>query len=427
MTRRRVSSVCAFTALLFAPCLAQDTFPLRVLEFEGNEAFSSADLAAVTGLEIGQMVAKPDFERALRLLNDTGAFESLRYRFGPQDGGFRLTIAVQELAELFPVRFQGLGVGDDEVEAVLLEGLPLYAGRVPAVGPMVKMLVAVLESWWEGQSGEGPIVADVVPAAGGEGFEMLVGPRRQTNRIAFTTFEDTGDVDALELQRVFNHAAVGEEYTEARLHELLQYNARPLYTHRGYMNVKFCPCEASPDPESEGVLVSVRVEQGDVYAFGEIAWPEPMPMDPDALARVSRIASGAVADMKAAYETMAAIGEGLKRHGYMKAHARFDEMVDHDARLVHLQVQVETGVRYVFSRLIIKGLDILSEPAVRKRWGMQPGQPFDVRYPAYFLDRIKADAMFAGLKRTSWSLDSDDSSGRVDVTLVFSGVPEQAP
>ena len=363
----------------------------------------------------------------MRLLNDTGAFESLRYRFGPQDGGFRLTIAVQELAELFPVRFQGLGVADDEVEAVLREGLPLYAGQVAAVGPMVKMLVAVLESWWQGQSGEGPIVADVVPAAGGEGFEMLVGPRRQTNRIAFTTFTNSGDVDALELQRVFNHAAVGEEYTEARLHELLQYNARPLYTHRGYMNVRFCPCEASPDPESEGVLVSVRVEQGDVYEFGEIAWPEPMPMDPDALARVSRIASGAVADMKAAYETMAAIGEGLKRHGYMKAHARFDEQVDHDTRLVHLQVHVETGVRYVFSRLIIKGLDILSEPAVRKRWGMQPGQPFDVRYPAYFLDRIKADAMFEGLKRTSWSLDSDDTSGRVDVTLVFSGVPERAP
>ena len=111
----------------------------------------------------------------------------------------------------------------------------------------------------------------------------------------------------------------------------------------------------------------------------------------------------------------------------MKAHARFDEQVDHDTRLVHLQVHVETGVRYVFSRLIIKGLDILSEPAVRKRWGMQPGQPFDVRYPAYFLDRIKADAMFEGLKRTSWSLDSDDTSGRVDVTLVFSGVPERAP
>ncbi|MDE0102234.1 MAG: hypothetical protein OXN89_07630 [Bryobacterales bacterium] len=426
MTRRRFSSACVATALLFAPCLAQETFPLRVLEFEGNDAFSSADLAAVTGLEIGQMVAKPDFERALRLLNDTGAFESLRYRFGPQDGGFRLTIAVQELAELFPVRFQGLGVGDDEVEAVLREGLPLYAGKVPAVGPMVKMLVAVLGPWWEQQSGEGPIVADVVPASGGEGFEMLIGPRRQTNRIAFTTFADTGDVDALELQRVFNHAAVGEEYTEARLHELLQYNARPLYTHRGYMNVRFCPCEASPDPESEGVLVSVRVDQGDVYAFGEIAWPEPMPMDPDALARVSRISSGSVADMKAAYETMAAIGEGLKRHGYMKAHARFDEQVDHDTRLVHLQVHIDTGVRYVFSRLIIKGLDILSEPAVRKRWGMQPGQPFDVRYPAYFLDRIKADAMFAGLRRTSWGLDSDDSSGRVDVTLVFSGEPEQA-
>ena len=56
---------------------------------------------------------------------------------------------------------------------------------------------------------------------------------------------------------------------------------------------------------------------------------------------------------------------------------------------------------------------------------MKPGDPFDVRYPAYFLDRVKADAMFENLKRTSWSLDIDEASGRVDVTLVFSGLADE--
>ena len=56
---------------------------------------------------------------------------------------------------------------------------------------------------------------------------------------------------------------------------------------------------------------------------------------------------------------------------------------------------------------------------------MQPGQAFDVRYPAYFLDRVKADAMFEGLKRTSWSIEIDEDTGRVDVTLLFSGVSEE--
>ncbi|MCY4189146.1 MAG: hypothetical protein OXD30_11750 [Bryobacterales bacterium] len=403
---------------------AQPAFPLRAVEFEGNANFSSDDLTAVCGLEIGQAVRKPDFDRALRKLSETGLFESLRYRFEPLDGGYRLTVSVQELAELYPVRFQGLGVPAADLAQFLRGRLPLYAGLVPGGGPVVRTMVNALQAWWREQGGEGEIVADLVPASEG-GFDMLVGPQRETSNIAFATFRNTGDVDTLELQRAFNKAAVGEPYSEARLLELLRHNARRLYTERGYMNVQFCPCGARPDPDSAGVLVEIEVRQGEVYLFGDVRWPEPLPIDEDSLAKVSQIGSGQVANMKAAYDTMAAISEGMKRQGYMKAHARFDERIDQAERLVHLDIEIRPGEQYVFSRLAVQGLDILSEPAVRKRWGMQPGQPFDIRYPAYFLDRVKADAMFEGLGRTSWSIDVDEAAGRVDVTLVFSGVPPE--
>lgn len=412
--------VCGLAAAL----AAQTAFPLRTISFEGNANFTSDDLTAVTGLEIGQPVQKSDFDRALRKLNETGLFEALRYRFEPLDGGYRLVVTVQELPELYPVRFEGFDERSTEVATLLGAKLPLYVGLVPAGGPMVRMMVNALQAWWKVQGGEEEIVADLVPTAGGE-FEMLVGPERETSNIAFTTFRNTGDVDPLELQRTFNQAAVGETYTEARLLELLHHNARPLFTERGYMNVEFCPCDVSPDPDTAGVLVQVEVRQGEVYLFGELAWPEPLPIDPESLAKVNQIGSGQVVNMRAAYDTMAAIGEGMKRQGYMKAHARFDERIDHDERLVHLDIQISPGQQYLFSRLLVEGLDILSEPAVRKRWGMQPGQAFDVRYPAYFLDRVKADAMFEGLKRTSWSIEIDEDAGRVDVTLFFSGVSEE--
>ena len=416
-----LSRLCAalFCCALAAP--AEDAFPLRAIEFEGSERFAEADLVAVTGLQLGQAVRKRDFDAALRKLNETGAFEGMRYRFGPQGDGYKLTIVVQEIAELFPVRFEGLDAPADTLTAVLREILPLYAGRVPGGGPMVRTVVNSLQRWWSEQGGEGEIVADIVPSGEGR-FEMVIGPERQTSNIAFTRFRNTGDVDALELQRVFNQSAIGEPYSEARLRELLHYNARPLYTERGYMNVTFCPCESSPDPDTEGLLVDVQVEQGDVYLFGDINWPEPLPIDPESLDRVNQVGTGMIANIKAAYQTMSSIGEGMKRQGYMKAHATFEERVDHDERRVHLDVEIVAGIRYAFSRLIVEGLDILSEPAVRKRWGMQAGDPFDVRYPAYFLDRVKADEMFENLKRTSWSIDTDDARGLVDVTLVFSGM-----
>ena len=188
------------------------------------------------------------------------------------------------------------------------------------------------------------------------------------------------------------------------------------------MNVTFCPCEATPDPDTAGLLVDVHVEQGEVYVFGDAAWPEPLPIDPERLQKLDQIQPGQVANMKAAYDTMAAIAQSMQRQGYMKAHATFDERIDHETRRVHLDIAIEAGVQFVFSRLIIKGLDILSEPTIRKRWGMQPGAPFDVRYPAYFLDRVKAEAMFENLRRTNWSIQTDDATGRVNVTLFFSGL-----
>ena len=426
----KLLSLCAARAwtvatVMLCVCVAgaEDAFPLRAIEFQGNHSFAAEGLVAVTGLELGQIVRKRDFDTALRRLNETGVFESLRYEFGPLGDGYRLSIVVREVPELFPVRFEGFDVAPGTLEELLSETLPLFVGLAPGGGPMVRTVVNALQSWWREQGGTEEVVANLVPSGDGQ-FELVVSPERQSSNIAFTRFRNTGDFDARELQRIFNQSAIGEPYSASRLKELLHYNARPVYTEMGYMNVTFCPCEARPDPDSEGLLVDVHVEQGEVYLFGEVAWPDPMPVDEDTLRKVNAIGPGQVANIKAAYETMARISEGMKRHGYMKAHATFDERVDHDERRVHLDIDIAIGKQYKFSRLIVEGLDILSEPTVRKRWGMQAGDPFDVRYPAYFLDRVKADAMFENLKRTSWSIDIDEARALVDVTLVFSGMPE---
>ncbi len=415
----------ALAAVSVSALTAETRFPLRAVDFEGNRNFAPEDLFAVTGLAIGAPVEKRDFDLALRRLSETGLFEGMSYRYGPQGDGYRLTIVLEELPELFSVRFEGFEEPDETLAALLRDGLPLYSGLVPAGGPMVRMLVNTLQAWWRSRGGEEEVVADLTPSGGGA-LEMVVRPERETMNIAFTRFSGTGEINALELQRVFNQAAIGEPYSEARLKELLHYNARPAFTERGYMGVRFCPCETRPDPDSLGILVDVQVDPGEVYLFGDLNWPEPFPIDPESLQKVNQIGSGEVANMKAAYGTMTAISEGVKRQGYMKAHATFVERVDHDERRVHLDIQITMGQQYVFSRLIVEGLDILSEPAVRKRWGMSAGDPFDVRYPAYFLDRIKADAMFENLKRTSWGIDIDEASGRVDVTVKFFGLSDEA-
>ena len=286
------SPIGAFAPLLAFACVsalfAEDAFPLRGIEFEGSRNFSDEDLAAVTGLELGQPVRKRDFDLAMRRLNEAGVFESMSYRYGPQGDGYKLTIALQELPELFPVRFDGFDAPDETLAGLLRDSLPLYVGLVPGGGPMVRMIVNTLQAWRGERGGEEDVVANIAPSGDG-GFEMVIGPERETSNIAFTRFRGTGQINALELQRIFNQSAIGEPYSDARLKELLHYNARPVFTEQGYMGVTFCPCEIQQDPNSQGLLVDVQVEPGEVYLFGDVIWPEPLPVAPESLRKVNRI------------------------------------------------------------------------------------------------------------------------------------------
>jgi hypothetical protein len=56
---------------------------------------------------------------------------------------------------------------------------------------------------------------------------------------------------------------------------------------------------------------------------------------------------------------------------------------------------------------------------------MKKGQPFNVEYPDYFLDRIREDGVFDNLGRTKSIIEPNPGTGTVDVTLIFEG--EQRP
>jgi len=417
---RHVVTLLLGVIALVGPVIAEDAFPLRAIEFEGNQHFSSEALAELSGLEIGTPVREGNFKTALRHLNNTGVFERLEFRYAPLGDGYRLTFVVEEVLELFLVRFDGFEVATEEIQELLAQEVPLFGDRVPPTGPMVSMIGNALQTWWTQQGKDSKIEGRLVPTGDNE-FEMLFGPRQKTMNIAFVRFDNSGELEALELQRKFNQVAMGEEYTEARFKELLHHNVRPLYAEVGYMNVKFCPCETKPDPDTEGLLVQVHVDQGEVYQTGAVSWPRPMPVDPKNLSKVNGIIPGSTANITAAYGTMAAITESMKRQGFMKAQATFDTELDHEAKLVNFDIEIMTGSQYSFSRLVIQGLDLLSEPAIRKRWGMKVGDSFDIQYPAFFLERVKVDAMLENLKTTDWHINVDEAKKTVDVALIFNG------
>src|SRR5260370_39053476 len=109
----------------------------------------------------------------------------------------------------------------------------------------------------------------------------------------------------------------------------------------------------------------------------------------------------------------------LRREGYTKATFQVDRHPDDKKKTVDLVFKPELGTQYMFGKLTVEGLDILSEPSVRKLWTMKEGKPFNADYPDYFLEQIREQGLFDDLGPTRSASKVDEQTHVVDVTLYF--------
>jgi len=103
----------------------------------------------------------------------------------------------------------------------------------------------------------------------------------------------------------------------------------------------------------------------------------------------------------------------------MRVDTRVERQLNEKRKTVDLTVHLEEGPQFHFGKLIIEGLDIHGEAAIRKLWAMKAGKPFDADYPDYFLKRVAEDNIFDNLTRTRAALKVDEENRLVDVNLSF--------
>jgi len=94
-----------------------------------------------------------------------------------------------------------------------------------------------------------------------------------------------------------------------------------------------------------------------------------------------------------------------------------------EKKTVQIFVDVDPGPQYRFGKLTVKGLDIETEPVIRKLWALKPGDPFRGGYPDLFLNQIRDRGIFDNLGETKAEVKPDDTTLTVDVTLTFKGEP----
>ncbi len=262
------------------------------------------------------------------------------------------------------------------------------------------------------------VAADIDDAGGGK-LAALFRPARSLPAVSRISFEGNKAVPGSVLRMAVATAGIGTPYTERRFREILDASVRPVYEARGLMRVTFPKIRAEEDSEVKGVHVTVTVDEGEVYTLTGVSMAKPLPLPEAELLRVADIKTGGVANFDVIAPALERLREEVRRAGYLDAKTSVDRQFDDAKRTAALVFRIDAGSRYTMRKLAIEGLALDGEAAIRKRWALKTGEPFNPEYPDRFLQTVREDGMFDHLGKTRAETKIDATAAAVDVTLRF--------
>ncbi|HTR34647.1 MAG TPA: POTRA domain-containing protein [Bryobacteraceae bacterium] len=403
---------------------AKSSWPIETLSVEGNHNYTAEQVLAVLGLHTGEAVDQAKFDAARVKLSATGAFNNVAYRYAPaKDGqGYDVTFEVSEIEQVYPLRFEDLPATDAQLRAWLKQKDPLFAPKIPATEPVVNRYVQWVTEYLAQLGDHEPITGKLASDATPD-LSILIRPAKARPSVAHVVFTNTGDLPSGLLQTQMYGVAIGMPYTEPRFRLLLDSAARPLYEARGMIRVAFPKITTEPAKDVDGITVTVQVEQGPVYKLDRVRFTG-ADTPYQELVNLAHLRSNQPANFDDVKAAQARIRDSLRNQGHLDASSQIKRDVNDGERTVDVTFQIQPGPLYTMGQLNIVGLDIESEPVIRKMWGLAAGRPFNPGYPDHFLSRVKEGGIFDNLKTTSSDTKVNPGDHSVDVTLYFNKKPE---
>ncbi len=404
---------------------ATAVFALETLHIEGNTRISAEKIQAVAGLKIGSPVAKEDFDEARARLLATGAFESVACEYKPSAvrTGYDGRIEVVEIDQIFPYRFEDLHLPDDALRAALRKQEPLLEDKIPVTAQVNERYSKAIEAFAiSQQAGNLEVVGRPNYDVPGQ-LTIVFRPSTPRPNVAEVRFTGNEVLPSGLLISTLSGVAIGVAYSEVAMRLLLDSSIRPLYDARGRIRVAFpqIVAEKSKKPDVDGVVVTVAVNEGPSFDLGNVRFAGVAAADTRELQRTANFQAGDIVNFDEVKAGVERIYHRYQNLGYLRVSGHVDREVHDQEHKVDVVVTLDPGPQFMMGKLEIAGLDITTEPAIRKSWGLKSGAPFQPEYPDSFLKDIRDQGVFDNLGKTRAETKIDDKTHTVDVTLSFSG------
>lgn len=396
-------------------------YPIEGLGVEGNKLYTVDQIIAATGLRTGSPGGKVLFEAARDRLLATGYFTTVGYRFesAPGQTTYLASFQVEEVPEVYPWRLEDIPVSQEEFERYAKLYNPLFGANIPATEQALARQRKILQDLAAKKGTPITVVSKIEPE-GKDRLTIVFRPNTPRATIADVLFTGNKKIETRFLKQAISPIAIGAQWYEPRFRDYLANQITPIYESRGLVRISYPKVTTAPSTLVQGLVVTVEVAEGEEYNLSkvEVSGTE---LDTDELQRELQVKLDEPVNMSAIAAGMQRVMTRLKNTGYLKVVYTAQRRINDAQKTADVFVRINQGPQFSFRRLTIVGLDLESEPAIRKLWALKEGEPYRANYPDYFLERVREDGLFDNLGKTTAEPKIDESAIAVDVVLTFKG------
>jgi outer membrane protein assembly factor BamA len=389
----------------------------------GSQLYTSAQVAALSGLQIGTTVDRSAIQAGADRLAHSGLFSVVRFRFSTDASGLSVTFELQD-AQAFPISLDNLPwITSSDLTGILTQAGVAGSPVAPASGILDDRIAQGLQQALETKGVHATVSYAVMPVPGSDDRILQFKAAGADVRVAALQFSDPLATQDPAVQAQL-HNITGNPFSLEAIERFDFEQVRPVYLSHAYLRVKFsAPNITFSGPDA--VTVTVPVDTGPAYIWGGVTWAGNHAYttnDLNTLVANAGLTVGQPADGNKIFAIWQNIHAAYGHRGYINATIQPKETFDDAAHRAAYEVNISEGDQYHMGNLVLTGLAVDAERRLRAAWRIPQGQVFDQTYCDYFLATGIAEALKglpAAQDTMGHFLQKNEQQKTVDVMIDF--------
>ena len=379
------------------------------IEVRGNSRMDGDTVISYLTIRPGERFSDQDIDDSVKALFATGLFTDVSiYR-----AGRTLIVEVDESGIVNAVFFEGNKRLKDEMLTGIVQTEPrsIYSEQ-KVLSDVERISMAYSRVGRE----EASVRYEVVPLANNRVnvvFVMDEGDKTKISQISFignTAYSERRLRDVMETKKThwFSWLRNDDIYDPDRLNADLE-RLRQFYFNNGYADFQVIASDVSFDDVENRYMISITVDEGPRYRFGEIQIDSTIrDIDTATVYSVLETHSGDYYSARKVEDTIIAITERVAEQGYafVQVVPRGDR--DFQTDTINVVYQIDEGPRVYIQQISIVGNDRTREYVIRREFDVSEGDPLNQVFLQRAKRRLEALNLFESVDISTRPGDSPD-------------------